>query len=292
MLGALGACTQAPTPAPARPEPTGLPNLHSLGADLWSGGTPDGDQGFRSLRGLGVKTVISVDGIRPDVERARRFGLGYVHLPVEYGGVSRERIAQLVRAAAELPRPIYVHCHHGQHRGPAAAALMRRCGSMGWTADEAVAYLKAVGTDPKYEGLYANVRDFVPPTVAQFPAGRPDLPEVADVPGLTARMVEIDDLSDSLKRAKANGWRSLDQAESAAHLALRLNEQFREAARLPDLAARPVSFHRRLDEAERATADLEAAVRAGDVTAAETAFDRTATACAACHREHRDHKRP
>lgn len=292
MSAALGACGPPPTPAPSSGEARGLPNLRSLGADLWSGGTPDGDDGFRSLRELGIRTVVSVDGIRPDVERARRFGLRYAHLPVEYGGISRERVIQLVRAADELPRPIYIHCHHGQHRGPVAAALMRRCGANGWTADEALAYLKTVGTDPKYEGLYANVREFVPPTGAELPAGRTDFPEVADVPGLTARMVEIDDLSDSLKRAKANGWRSPDSAESAAHLAVRLTEQFREAARLPDVATRPASFRRRLDEAEHATADLEAAIRAGDPSIASKPFDRVAASCASCHREHRDHKRP
>lgn len=285
MFVGLGACTPSPQSA-TPPEPTGLPNLHPLGADLWSGGTPDGDEGFCSLRDLGVKTVISVDGLRPDVGRARRFGLRYVHIPFGYGGIPHEQAVVLAMAARDLPRPIYVHCHHGQHRGPAAAALMRRCHG-GWTADEAIGFLKTAGTDPKYEGLYASVRDEPP-----LGPGQAVFPEVADVPGLTARMVEIDDLWDALKKSRANGWQSPNAHGSTAHLALQLSEQFREAARLPDADARPESFRRLRGEAEHAAAELEAALRASDATAAGKAFDRTAATCANCHREHRDHKRP
>jgi protein tyrosine phosphatase (PTP) superfamily phosphohydrolase (DUF442 family) len=292
LLLALGACSRPPAPAPAPPEPVGLPNLRELGDDLWSGATPEGDDGFRSLHDLGIKTIISVDGTRPDVERARRFGLRYVHIPVGYGGIPREQAVRLVRAAAELPGPIYVHCHHGQHRGPAAAALMRRCRGDGWTADEAVAFLHAAGTDPKYEGLYASVHDFAPPSGQEMQAVQADYPEVADVGGLAARMVEIDDLWDSLQRAKANGWPSPGTSESPTHLALRLNEQYREAARLPETSGRPESFRRVLVEAEHSAADLESALRSGDAMAAAMAFDQSAAHCSACHRDHRDRKRP
>jgi len=291
VLVGLGACSGPPANAPP-PEPVGLPNLRRLGDDLWSGGTPEGDDGFHSLHDLGIKTIISVDGTRPDVERARQFGLRYVHIPVEYGGISHDQALRLVRAAAELPGPIYVHCHHGQHRGPAAAAIMRRCRPSGWTADEAVAFLHAAGTDPRYEGLYASVRDLAPPSAAELHEVRVEFPKVAEVGGLAARMVEIDDLWDSLKRAKANGWQSPDAGESVAHLALRLNEQYREATRLPDAAARPESFRRLLSEAEHAAAELETALRAGDTATAGPVFDQSAARCVACHREHRDRKRP
>jgi hypothetical protein len=114
---------------------------------------------------------------------------------------------------------------------------------------------------------------------------------VADLPDLTARMVEIDDLWDALKSVKANGWQSPSSSESPAHLALRLNEQFREVARLPDAPTRSESFRQLLAEAEYAAAEMEGALRSGDPAAAGRAFDRSAAACAGCHREHRDHRR-
>jgi protein tyrosine phosphatase (PTP) superfamily phosphohydrolase (DUF442 family) len=258
-----------------------------VGDGLWSGSVPEGDDGFQSLRDLGVKTIVSVDGAKPDVERARRFGLRYVHLPIGYGGVTRDQQLMLARAA-QLPEPIFVHCHHGLHRGPAAAAVMNRCRHSEWTADDALAFLKVAGTDPKYEGLFAATRDFRTPSVEELARVSTALPEVANIGGLTARMVEIDDAWSVLKRSKGDGWKTAATLESLAHPALILHEGFREAARLPDTAARSDRFRSLLADAERAAHDLEGALRAGDLPAADKAFERSAASCTACHREFRD----
>src|SRR5262245_41464410 len=58
-------------------DPRAFPGLHNVcrvSGKLISGGVPEDDEGFASLHKLGVKTIISVDGARPDVERARRLG--------------------------------------------------------------------------------------------------------------------------------------------------------------------------------------------------------------------------
>ena len=75
------------TPRLGAVDAPGLHNVYRLTDKLLSGSGPEGDEGFASLQQLGVKTVLSVDGARPDVARARRFGLRYVHLPIGYDGV-------------------------------------------------------------------------------------------------------------------------------------------------------------------------------------------------------------
>src|SRR4051812_6205480 len=86
--------------APVRPVPVGnreaverpgIHNLFRLSPKLYTGSVPEGEAGFRSLRALGVRTLISVDGARPDVATARRFGLLYVHLPIGYDGCPTPR---------------------------------------------------------------------------------------------------------------------------------------------------------------------------------------------------------
>src|SRR5262249_601182 len=68
--------------APGSPaEYPGLHNVFRLTERLYSGSSPEGEEGFLSLQRLGIKTIISVDGARPEVERARKLGLRYVHLP-------------------------------------------------------------------------------------------------------------------------------------------------------------------------------------------------------------------
>ena len=123
MLGLLAGCqgrtssaketSRSELSAPEE-EPMHEPGLHNvlrLSAKLTSGSSPDGEEGFRSLLRLGIRTIISVDGSRPDVETARKFGLRYIHLPVGYDGVPRDRALQLARAVRDLPGPVYVHCH-------------------------------------------------------------------------------------------------------------------------------------------------------------------------------------
>jgi len=68
-----------------------LPNAYRLHEKVISGGQPEGAEAFAELRALGVKTIVSVDGAKPDVELARTYGLRYVHLPIGYNGVPAER---------------------------------------------------------------------------------------------------------------------------------------------------------------------------------------------------------
>ena len=93
-----------------------LPNAVQIHQKVISGGQPEGEAGFAELARLGIKTVISVDGARPDVATAQSFGLRYVHLPHGYDGIPSERALELAKAVREFDGPIYIHCHHGKQR--------------------------------------------------------------------------------------------------------------------------------------------------------------------------------
>lgn len=287
-------CSRNPATPPTGPaEVKELPGLHNVlivGDNLRSGSGPEGEEGFHSVRDLGVTTILSVDGARPDVEMARKYGLRYVHVPLGYDGISREQALQLARAA-ETPGSIYVHCHHGKHRGPTAAALMQRCRGAGWSADDAVAFLARAGTDQRYEGLYAAAREFQPPDAAELRQTPSKLPESVDVGGLTAIMVAIDEHWDVLNRIKANDWKATLPAQSAAHSAVQLAEHYREAARLPDSHRRGEAFQKLLAHSEQAARDLEKAIRESDGKSASAAFDLFAGLCTNCHRDHRDRRK-
>ncbi|MEM6655987.1 MAG: hypothetical protein AAF596_09305, partial [Planctomycetota bacterium] len=83
---------------------------------------------MRSLYRQGVRTLVSVDGARPDVALAAEHGLRYVHVPFGYDGIPREARLALTRVARDRQGGVYVHCHHGRHRGPAAAVVVARAG--------------------------------------------------------------------------------------------------------------------------------------------------------------------
>lgn len=289
------AATAPATKSPEHLEKPGLHNVYRITDWLISGSSPEGAEGFRSLRELGIKTVISVDGTRPDVASAKEQGLRYVHIPIGYEGIPREKVLQLAKACQDLPRPIYLHCHHGKHRGPAAAAAVHICLDDRCTVNQALTEMKTFGTDPKYRGLFEAIKRLERPTAKQLAAVPTDFPETAQVASFVERMVEIDTTWDHLKEIKAAGWKvpakhpDLDPAQEA----LQLLEHYREAARLPEHAQRPAAFQEFLKAAETEATELEKVLQAAgqkplNAATLDPLFKRSEAACAKCHSQFRD----
>ncbi len=265
---------------------TNLHNLFRATPKIFSGSSPDNEAGFAEIARLGVKTIVSVDGAKPNVETAKKFGLKYVHLPFGYDGIPTHRAVELVKAAQTLDGPIYVHCHHGQHRGPAAVAVMCE-GVAGWSTNLAEQWLQQAGTSPDYPGLYRSAREFKTPTAAELAAVE-TLPEVARTSSLVETMVTMDEHFARLKAAQKNGLGQPDLA--SMHQATLLWEQLRELARLPDTAARPNDYRAKLADSEKAADQLRALLKAAplDAAPAEDAFKKIGATCGACHKAYRN----
>lgn len=268
----------------------GLPHAFRVSDRIYSGGSPDGEAGFAELERLGVKTIISVDGARPDVETATRHGIRYVHLPVGYDGIPRDRVLELAKAAGNCEGPIYVHCHHGTHRGPTAVAAIQMCIDPTWNADRAEAWLRLVGTDPRYVGLWKLPRSLVVPTAAEIERTPADFPAVAGVGDFAHSMVDVDATFDRLKLAKAAGWKTPKEHADIdpPHEALMLVEHFREAARLQAAQKRGTEFIGLLKRAEWFAGEMESALRDRDRERTTKSFERSAATCATCHERFRD----
>ena len=265
----------------------GLHNVYRLGDHLYSGSSPDDLEAFATLSRLGVKTVISVDGATPDIEMAHQFGLRYVHLPITYGSVPRETLVQLVRASRELPGPIYLHCHHGKHRGPAAAVSLWRCLDKSVSNEQAFATLKSLGTADRYQGLYSSVKECVPPKAAELAVIHGDLPEVTPVPPLAKTMAEIDRMWDRVTATERDSTAVSMQLTIAFDLA----EHFREAARLAEATddMRP-SLIQAADELDQLAETIKSGLRNSSApnAARSEAIERVKTRCNECHAKFRD----
>ena len=214
-------------------------------------------------------------------------------MPIGYDGVPQEQAIRIAKAVRDLPGPIYLHCHHGQHRGPAAAAVVQLFLDTTCTPDIAVAEMRRAGTDPKYEGLYESPRRLHRPTSAELDAISGSFSEVAKVAGLAQAMVSIDGCWDNLKLIQKGGWKTpAGHADlTPAHEALMLVEHFREARRLPEIAVRPEEFRRWLGEAEGSAAKLEAAIKKGSEPVINSLFRECGNACGHCHAQFRDRSR-
>jgi protein tyrosine phosphatase (PTP) superfamily phosphohydrolase (DUF442 family) len=267
----------------------GLHNVFRLSKKLYGGSMPEGDEGFQSLQRLGIRTVISVDGARPEVERARKYGMRYVHLPFGYDGCPSPRAAQIVRAVRDLPGPVYLHCHHGRHRSPAAAAFARIVLD-GISNEEAVEEMERAGTGKNYIGLYEEVRAYEPPTKEEIDAVKADFPEVAPVPPMMEAMVRMQRRLDHLLLSQKEGWQvpARHPDVKPAHEALQLREHFTEMLRTPDVKKKPSDFREWMRRSENDSRKLEAALRAGNHPRATASLGRVAATCGSCHAKYRN----
>jgi protein tyrosine phosphatase (PTP) superfamily phosphohydrolase (DUF442 family) len=273
-----------------------LPNPVRIHPKVVSGGLPEGDAAFRELKSLGFKTIISVDGARPDVELARKYGLRYVHLPFGYDGIPDQRVKELAKAVRDFDGPIYIHCHHGKHRSPVAATVA--CVSSGLISpDAALPVLQLAGTSQHYRGLFQSARSAVRLEQKLLDELKIEFPEIVQLPPLADAMVAIEHTHDHLKQISAAGWHvPADQPDlEPAHEALLLREHFAELLRSDIVQAEPEPFRQLLRNSEYAANQLESALRERPVVDAtvppeslQRNLDRVSFNCTSCHEQFRD----
>ncbi len=274
-----------------------LPNPVRVHPKVISGGLPEGDRAFKELQMLGVRTLISVDGVTPDVATAGKYGLRYVHLPHGYDGVPMQRARELAKAVRELDGPIYIHCHHGKHRSPAAASVA--CVAAGLIpASQAMSVLQIAGTSPHYRGLFESVRETKPVDSASLAALVVEFSESVEVPPLAEAMVAMDSTHERLRLIAQAAWSPPSDHPDLdpAHEALLMREQFTELLRTQGVKAKPPQFRQFLRESEAAARSLENALRnrsadsnESDATGmARISMAKISANCVACHTQYRD----
>lgn len=290
---ALHACASTPERQAGAPafqhldEPT-LENPIVVAPGVISGGQPDGADAFDALAAMGVRTIISVDGARPDVEAAEARGMRYIHLPIGYDSVPAERRLELARALRDAEGPVFMHCHHGVHRGPAAAAAgLATLGVI--SPDDGARFLTEAGTSPAYPGLFASVRASDPVAPEVIDAAPGDFPSVAEVGGFIEAMAITDRAFEHLRLLAATGWHAPPEHPDlvAAAEAGILADSLR-AALDDDAHAGDPDFRRRLIESVSLASRLEAMLVAGERAGAVALLPAIEADCAACHRVHRN----
>lgn len=283
-------------PSPTDAAPLDVPGLHNLVAfapGVISGSVPEGDEGFRSLERMGIRTIISVDGSIPDVDRAGALGIRYIHLPIGYHGFDDQRRLQLARATRDaLARgPVYIHCHHGKHRSAAAAAAA--LATLGKAEPEAmVARMKVSGTAPNYTGLYRCAMDADALPAAKIDAVPADFPSVWTPSDFVSAMVEIDAAHDHLRAIERAGWRTPPNHPDLVPVAEagRLADLYRLLAEDPHAKGRPEDFVALMRAARDASSALEEALLSPvpDRGALSERLRFITANCKQCHVSYRD----
>jgi protein tyrosine phosphatase (PTP) superfamily phosphohydrolase (DUF442 family) len=283
-------------PAADAQTPADFPGLHNVvayGEGVYSGSVPYGEDGaWETLRAMGIRTIISVDGALPDVEAAatRGHGMRYVHLPIGYNGMDEARTLEIARAIRDLEGPVYVHCHHGKHRSAGAAgAAQVTLGRL--TSEQAIARMKVSGTSPNYVGLYrcVEVAEHQPGGVIDTASSA--FPERSITTGMVQAMVEIDHTFEHLKEIEKAGWAApadhpdLVPAAEAGHLA----DLYRNLQDDADAKSHPAEMMAwLLEQSAIATALEDGLVAGADGATLSGHLKQIADGCKECHAVYRD----
>ena len=261
-----------------------LENLLEVQKGLLSGGEPKTEKSFKELSQRGVKVIVSVDGAIPKVDFARKYGMRYIHIPIGYDELSEETLLSIKSLAIEVDEKLFIHCHHGRHRGPTVAAIFLMEKEVCQNG-QSLKLLEKAGTGEQYTGLWSSVKDHV---IQKADKPLPELLEVAQVDSMVESMAKIDRLYDNLKASKNLNWQALpDNPDfSAVHGALIMKEFLRESARtLSDSDTEQKKF---FTESENIAALLENSLKTNNRNAANKHLSDLRKSCIKCHKKFRN----
>jgi hypothetical protein len=128
----------------------GVANFGVASADVWRGARPT-REGMRNLAAMGVRTVIDLQ----EDDRSALVPRGVRYVPPRVSGWACDRVdtAAVLRAIADNPKPVFVHCFEGRDRTGLAVGAYQL--SRGVSLDVALAELDRFGVHFWWRGPVA-----------------------------------------------------------------------------------------------------------------------------------------
>jgi protein tyrosine/serine phosphatase len=173
LLAALGACVARPPLRAAGGEPKaadrpanwavpieklGLPNLHRVSDQLYRGAQPTAE-GFRELKKMGIKTVVSLRSLHSDRELLGDTGLAYEQITMTAWHAETEDVVRFLKIVADKEKtPVFVHCQQGADRTGTLCAVYRVV-VCGWSKEEAIREMKEGGFG--HHSIFKNLPRFI-----------------------------------------------------------------------------------------------------------------------------------
>lgn len=138
---------------PAAPGP-GLVNVWHVDNRLIRGAQPS-EQGLRTLRAMGVRTIINLRQFHQDDPLPHDAGFAYWRVPTHAATFAAVDIAAFLRVAADPDaHPVFVHCRQGSDRTGAMVAAYRIV-VQGWSHEEAIEEMTRGGFG--YHAMWGNL---------------------------------------------------------------------------------------------------------------------------------------
>lgn len=131
------------------------------------GAQPTEDQ-LAELARSGFKAVVNLcmageqdQPLSPEAEgeRVRGLGLEYLHIPVSTKDMRPEQVDEFRQKLADLPKPVFAHCHRGKRAG--AFVMMGMAVDHGMTGDQTLQQAEQMGFECDQPELKEFVKGYV-----------------------------------------------------------------------------------------------------------------------------------
>jgi protein tyrosine phosphatase (PTP) superfamily phosphohydrolase (DUF442 family) len=139
-------------------EKKGLSNFRKVSDVLYRGAQPNAE-GMKSLKEMGVKTIINLRSFHSDRDEIEGTGLGYEHMYTKTWHVEEKEIVRFLQLVTNKDRtPCFVHCMQGVDRTGTMCAVYRIV-IEGWDKEDAIAEMKAIGHNTIWKNLPKLLRN-------------------------------------------------------------------------------------------------------------------------------------
>jgi protein tyrosine phosphatase (PTP) superfamily phosphohydrolase (DUF442 family) len=138
-----------------RLELPGVENFHKFSEGLYRGAQPSAE-GMRQLKGLGIKTVVSLRSFHSDRDEIGNIDLGYEHIYMKAWHAEDKEVVRFLKIVTDPNRmPVFVHCQRGADRTGTMCAIYR-IAVEGWSKDKAIEEMTKGGF-----GFYSGFENLV-----------------------------------------------------------------------------------------------------------------------------------
>jgi protein tyrosine phosphatase (PTP) superfamily phosphohydrolase (DUF442 family) len=139
-------------------EVMGVPNLFKVSDSLYRCAQPT-STGMRSLKELGIVTVVNLRSFHSDRDEIGNTGLAYEHIYMKAWHPERKEAVRFLQIVTDPKRtPVLVHCQQGADRTGTMTALYR-IAVQGWSKEEAIREMTDGGFG--YHQVWVNLPDWI-----------------------------------------------------------------------------------------------------------------------------------
>ncbi len=139
----------------------GLKNFAKVSDSLYRGQQPTAE-GFRELKKMGIKTVLSLRAFHSDRSMLKGLGMHYKRMGIYTWDFKDDYVVNFLKLVTNPEyQPVFIHCQHGADRTGTMCAIYR-CAVEGWNMNDAIKEMHNFGFHMVWSNLkkYLNSFDF------------------------------------------------------------------------------------------------------------------------------------